>query len=367
VRRRSDPARKLNGTATDINSSDGSVDDEKPRIEVRRGELHLIASEAEQALLLAKAPLYQRSGDIVTPIIENVPAFKGSRTKVIRLKPVSSDMLRDRLSDVAEWVRSSQKKKQFSPTDPPADIAHIVLAREGTFPRLRGVITTPTLRPDGSVLCKPGYDKDTGLLLVDPPPMPVIPEYPTREDALAALVFLDELLDEFPFVSDADRSVALSGLITPVIRGAMLVVPLHAATAPTAGTGKTFWIDLASAIATGEIAPVIAAGRKEEETEKRLSAELMEGQSIISIDNLNGDLQGDFLCQAIERPIVKPRILGRSENKRIEKYILPFRRRQQFARGWRSRSARRSLFDGCQHGATGIASIPPQPAGHGSG
>jgi hypothetical protein len=44
----------------------------------------------------------------------------------------------------------------------------------------------------------------------------------------------------------------------------------------------------------------------------------MEGQPIVSIDNLNGDLQGDFLCQAIERPIVKPRILGRSENKRIE-------------------------------------------------
>ena len=36
----------------------------------------------------------------------------------------------------------------------------------------------------------------------------------------------------------------------------------------------------------------------------------MTGQPIISIDNLNGELGGDLICQAIERPIIKPRILG---------------------------------------------------------
>jgi putative DNA primase/helicase len=109
--------------------------------------------------------------------------------------------------------------------------------------------------------------------------------------------------------------------MTPVARGAMQVVPLHAVTAPTAGTGKSYIIDIASAIATGEIAPVIAAGRNEEETEKRLSAELMTGQPIVSIGNLNGELAGDFLCQAIERPIVKPRVLGRSETRRVENTV----------------------------------------------
>ena len=69
---------------------------------------------------------------------------------------------------------------------------------------------------------------------------------------------------------------------------------------------------------------MIAAGRNEEETEKRLAAELMTGQPIISIDNLNGDLAGDFLCQAIERPIIKPRILGRSKTVRIENTVTIF-------------------------------------------
>ena len=44
----------------------------------------------------------------------------------------------------------------------------------------------------------------------------------------------------------------------------------------------------------------------------------MEGQPIVSIDNLNGELRGDFLAQAIERPLVKPRILGMSKNKLIQ-------------------------------------------------
>jgi putative DNA primase/helicase len=104
------------------------------------------------------------------------------------------------------------------------------------------------------------------------------------------------------------------------VRGGMMVAPLHAATAPTRGTGKSYLFDTAAAIATGERCPVINAGRTEEETEKRLGAELMSGQPIVLVDNLNGDFSGDFLCSAIERPVVKPRVLGRSENKRIENH-----------------------------------------------
>jgi len=45
------------------------------------GNLHNIATEAEAALIAAGAPLYSRSGDIVKPIVEDVPAFRGRRTR----------------------------------------------------------------------------------------------------------------------------------------------------------------------------------------------------------------------------------------------------------------------------------------------
>ena len=295
-------------------------------ITIKSGNLQEVVDKSETALIDAGAPLYARGGELVKPVIEDVAAFRGRRTKVTRLKVVNVDCLRDHLSRTIEYLRYDGRSKKMVPTNPPHEVAATLLARDGEwkFPKLSGIITTPTLRPDGSILSEPGYDKRTGLLLVAALDMPPVPEQPSRDDAVIALTLLDDLVVEFPFADPASRSVALSALMTPVARGAMSCVPLHAVAAPEAGSGKSFLIDLASCIATGEVAPVIAAGRNEEETEKRLAAELMTGQPIISIDNLNGDLAGDFICQAVERPVIKPRILGRSETRRIDNTVTIF-------------------------------------------
>jgi putative DNA primase/helicase len=294
-------------------------------IQIRAGELHIMATAGEDALIAAKAPFYTRGG-IVRPIVDDLPAAKGRRTKVARLAEVSADMLVDHLSRCADWTKFDGRKKRLVLTDPPRPVAATILARDGEwrFPRLAGVITTPTLRPDGTILSTPGYDPGTQLLLLDPPCLPMMPAKPTKAQAMEALVALDALLDEFPFVDEASRSVALSGLITPVVRGAMPVAPMHVTSAPVAGSGKSYIIDLAAAISIGQRAPVIAAGRDEAETEKRLVSALFGGQPIISIDNVNGDLGGDFLCQMIERPIVEPRILGSSKLIRIESRATTF-------------------------------------------
>jgi len=219
----------------------------RPLIEVRAGELHTMASEGEAALVTAGAPFYIRSG-IVRPIVEDVPAAHGRRTKVARLAEVTCDMLVAHLSRSAAWTKFDGRKKRSVATDPPRVVAATIMSRDGewSFPRLAGVITTPTLRPDGTILSKPGYDRATQLLLLDPPVLPAIPAKPSRANAVDALALLDALLVEFPFVDDASRSVALSGLITPVVRGAMEVAPLHATSAPVAGSGKSYIIDLAS-------------------------------------------------------------------------------------------------------------------------
>jgi hypothetical protein len=94
--------------------------------------------------------------------------------------------------------------------------------------------------------------------------------------------------------------------------------PLHGIRASTAGSGKTFLVDLASAIATGRPCPVLAAGEKDEETEKRLVGALIAAYPIVSIDNCNGELGGDLLNQAIEHPLVRIRPLGVSDSIEIE-------------------------------------------------
>ena len=274
-------------------------------------------TETEDAIIAARMPIFTRSGSLVRPVIESVPASKGRQTTVARLKTMCAASLADHAAQVACYQRFDGRSKDWVTINPPAEVMNALLARDGKwrlYP-IAGVITTPTLRPDGTILDCPGYDPETRLFLsLDPKfRMLAIPEHPGREEAEQALQLLEELLVSFPFVSSIDRAVGLSALMTPVVRGALPTAPLHAIRASTPGTGKSYLVDLASVIATGRRCPVIAAGRTEEETEKRLGALLREGVPIISIDNVNGEIGGDALCQMTNMPVVRVRVLGKSE------------------------------------------------------
>jgi putative DNA primase/helicase len=135
---------------------------------------------------------------------------------------------------------------------------------------------------------------------------------PTREQAVAALAELKGLIATFPFIDEPSRAVALSAILTSVIRPSIPTVPLHGFTAPTAGSGKSLLVDIASVISAGREAAVVAQGKTEEEMEKRLGAALIAGDGIISIDNCQHSLDGELLCQVLTQPILKIRILGKS-------------------------------------------------------
>ncbi len=295
---------------------------ELPVIKVSPGKLSKLATKAENMLIAAKVPIYRRGDILVRPIIETVDASHGRTTKVATLRGLDSVYMRDILGRHANWMKPSKdgKKKSTTPIDPPQSVAVTILGRVGewTFPSIAGVISTPTMRPDGSLLTEQGYDESTRLLLVEPPAMPSIPDNPTKEDAQVALRLIEALLVGFPFVDGVAKSVALSGFITPIVRGAFPVSPLHAGRAPTAGSGKSFLWDVAASASVGQLMPVISTGASTEELEKRLGTALMKGQPLIAIDNISGELGGDFLCQAIERHVVDVRPLGKSEIVRCE-------------------------------------------------
>ncbi|WP_156944339.1 hypothetical protein [Bradyrhizobium sp. Ec3.3] len=264
--------------------------------------------------------VYQYGGNLVRPIVETVAAANGHKSAVVRLEPVDAVYLRDLLARYAIFQKYRSREKEWARCDPPMDVAKTILARTGEwhFQTIVGVLTTPTMRPDGSLLTRPGYDPATQLLLLAPPKMPAIPASPSKADALHSLSLLEDLLTEFPFADDVSKSVALSALITPIARGAFPVAPMHVFSAPAAGSGKSYLSDVVASAAIGQLMPVMAAGRNDEETEKRLGAALMAGQPLISIDNVTNGLGGDALCIAIERSSVRMRILGLSENARVE-------------------------------------------------
>jgi putative DNA primase/helicase len=301
---------------------DDDAFDKTPCIRIAAGEVAFVADQAERALTAAGLPIFTRGGHLVSPVVETAKAAQNRKTTIVRLKRLAPERIIDLLSRHADFEKFDKRSNKWIAADPPEMVARIILARDsgGKFPAVTGAITTPTLRHDGSILDTPGYDAETGLYLeLDPGvKMPPMPAAPTRADALRALAILKDLISGFPFVTEVDRAVALSGFMMAVLRGAMLTAPLHVFRAHTAGTGKSLLVDTAAAIATGRWCPVIGAGKTEEEREKRLGALLLGGVAIVSIDNVNGELGGDALAQMTERPLVQPRILGKSEMPEIE-------------------------------------------------
>ena len=295
---------------------------DKPAIDVVAGELDLIATKAEAALTGAKLPVFQRGIQLVRPISQEVAASKGRMTVAAGFREITAPAMMDMLAQASVWRRYDGRKQAMVVCDPPERVAQVLLSRAGYWnvPVVAGVVTTPTLRPNGTLLLEPGYDRATRLYHIPDPllKLPKIPTTPNKWEAREALKCLLELIIEFPFCTDVDRSVALSALITPVARGYMPVAPLHAIRASTAGTGKSYLADLASAIATGRPCPVATLSGRPEESESRLVGLLLAAFPVISIDNVNGELGGDLLCQAVERPMVRVRKLGGSDIFEIE-------------------------------------------------
>jgi putative DNA primase/helicase len=285
---------------------------------VVKGERNKAADAGLAAMAAGKTPFYQRDGRLVRVCLVKAKNADGDVIMVPGIAPVTPAILSRELALAAQWERLDARSKRSNRIDPPPDVvAQIMdLVEEWPFPPLSGVICCPTLRRDGSILDAEGYDERTGLVMYSGISMQPIPPQPTREDAQAAVELLFELLAEVPFVNDASKSVALSQLMTPVLRGAMTAAPMHLNTAPEAGTGKSYLSDLASAIATGERAAVIAASKRDE-TEKRLVGAALAGYPIIALDNCRDVLEGDFLCQITERPLLQLRALGKSDKHRV--------------------------------------------------
>ena len=287
-----------------------------PLIRMAGGKLPQIVQSAEDALLTEPYRLFQRGSLLVRPGLIRLGSQEDLSHSALRIIPIESYGLAELLSQVARWERYDARSEEWVTIDAPLKIATTMMQRSGLWrlPILSGIISAPTLRADGSLLQTPGYDKATGLILdTQGASYPPILDRPSQAEARAALKRLTELIQTFPFVGNESRSVALSAILTSILRRSLPTAPLHAFTAPVPGTGKSMLVDIASVISTGRTAGVISQGKTEEELEKRLGAMLLAGDPVIAIDNCEAPLGGEFLCALLTQSMTRTRVLGRSE------------------------------------------------------
>lgn len=185
-----------------------------------------VADDAERSISASGIPVYHR-GVLVRPAVTELDAAADGKTHVAALHPLGVPDMLDLFCRTARWQKWNENAKRQVPTDPPEMVALILLARKGQWrlPQLRGILSTPTLRRDGSLLLNPGYDEASRYFLALPPDLrvPDISDEPDRSEALAALALLERLLVDFPFIDDggASKAVGVSLLITAVIRRAV--------------------------------------------------------------------------------------------------------------------------------------------------
>lgn len=92
-----------------------------------------------------------------------------SQEKLVIMEAKKSFIL-DVLGRYGRFVKLDRRSGELRAADPPKDVADTIMGRAGLWPMppLRGILTCPTLRPDGSLLLTPGYDPQSQYLFRSP-------------------------------------------------------------------------------------------------------------------------------------------------------------------------------------------------------
>jgi putative DNA primase/helicase len=301
-------------------------------IRVDGGDLGAATKAAVAALALEPNPLsalYVRSQRLVFPVrLRSRLSADGIKRpdSALALHLADRDVVALRLTRVATFHKSS-KKGPPREVDPPERVCNTALAARpwDGMPSLLGIIEAPTVLPNGRLVQTPGYDIESGLLF-DPGStrFPKIPERPTREDARAALKFLDRPLEKFPFVDDAAKSVARSSILTALVRRGLRAAPLICFSAPKPASGKTLLATLPSYITTGRVPYIMPPINEPNEERKRLLAALSENPAVVLIDNIDQAFRSSAMCIALTEPVFTDRVLGSTENRAADTNVTFF-------------------------------------------
>jgi hypothetical protein len=292
-------------------SPDGPRNRAFPWVIVNNRPLHQISTEALAALRLSNqaAPyLFMRGARVVEVIADE----QGQTS----LRLVDETAMRGFLSRAADFVRLTDTVAHVFP---PIAVARDILKRtprELDLPPLISIVEAPQIDEAGRVLLTPGYDPATGLFYAPAPDLrdlrlPISPREP--EVRWAKELILDNFLGEFCFADDASKANAVGELVTSIVRPAFSgPVPALAINAVTPNSGKTLLAGVISLIATGHIDKLTTAPNPNEagEFRKKITTYLLEGATIIIIDNVTGVLDSADLAALLTSPKFSDRILG---------------------------------------------------------
>lgn len=270
------------------------------RIRLHPGATHLAVAAAE--LVLAERPYFQ-SGGALGRIIKG-PDGRASWQRL------NDHTLSAVLATLVQWER--KLKEGWVPCDPPRQVVQQLLFGHDRphIRRLEGLAHQPFLRADGTLVTRPGYDPQTCIYAAFD-----AEDYdfgvPSEDTARASLAELCSLIREVSFATDADRSAALSLLLTAVIRPSLTQAPAFNITAPYSGSGKSHFTKLAALFASSAPAYSVSYPMTAEEAIKAVPSMLREKPAVILFDDMQTDwLPHGAINKALTSSTITERELG---------------------------------------------------------
>ena len=248
------------------------------QVAVNDRPLRDVTTEALAALVVGNSPptVFARSGSLARVVCDE----NGAPTIIA----LTESALRGVLARRADFVRVTYGRgsdsNRVTQVAPPLDVVRDVAALgEWPLPPLAGIIEAPTMRPDGSILSKPGYDATTGLCYAPAADFdaPVIPDRPDARAVAQSADLLAEVFCDMPYDGQASRANAIAALVTPVLRSLIDgPVPLFLFDKPQAGSGGSLQAEVVSMVATGRASAMLTAPRDDEGWRKAITSLLLE-------------------------------------------------------------------------------------------
>jgi hypothetical protein len=292
-----------------------STDDPRPAIDITALDLPTIMPQAWDAIVAQndRPTLFRRAGELAR--------LETTDSGALIVKTLDTRRMAGILARAARWVRVSYARGGTpieKETLPPAAVVDDGMVNiDPRIPPLTRVVCAPTFAEGNILLTTPGYHATTRIYY-DPKPgatVPTVPESPTVADlARARNLVLNELLVDFPFVSDADQAHAVALFLLPFVRDLINgPTPLHLIEAPTMGSGKGLFADALLLPALGDTPTPMAEAATDEEWGKKITSYLLGTPAVIYIDNLNRTLAASTLAAALTTHEWSDRLLGKSE------------------------------------------------------
>ncbi len=219
---------------------------------------------------------------------------------------------------LSKWVTSRKSKEQvllYQACN--KDAAGLVVARAQSAPDIREltlIVPYPVYGPN-FVRVLPGwhdglyYDEPADLRGLEP-----------ETDCEVIYNVLHDLVVDFPFKTEADRQNFFGLMLTPIVASALDGHrPMHLVNSPLERTGKSKLVnEVFGGVIVGraEVASMQITER-EEEREKRIIAMLLQGETLMHLDNLPPFIDSQSLSSLLTSHVVGGRILGFSRTVKL--------------------------------------------------